>query len=370
MLIRYKKRNNYQYNRKLFNFFELANINLTYLATMFFRMLIVCFFIQVSLSGYSQSVFKNLVMEGGGIRGIAYIGTLQVLDSAGQLQQLERVGGTSAGAIQACLLAVGYTPAEILETLQHTSFKQFNDGSFMAIPGAIRLQKQMGWYKGEALTQWIADKIAAKTGNAAISFRQLYEQRHSLGQVSLYITGTDLSRQRLRVFSHETYPNMRIADAVRISASIPFYFRPVWMDSAGHCFDSNDSLFSRSLMADGGLLANYPLAIFDSSRYTNGEEPNRFDRNASTLGLQLEEPWMVDSPQAQINRPFPIDNNNTYLKSIYKLLVDKPINDVERTILISNLSLSPRIRKLPQKQVDQLLESGRQAARKFITQHY
>jgi NTE family protein len=186
----------------------------------------------------------------------------------------------------------------------------------------------------------------------------------------LYITGTDLSWQRLRVFSHETYPNMRIADAVRISASIPFYFRPVWMDNDGRCFESNDSLFSRSLMADGGLLANYPLGIFDSSRYTNGEQPNRFQRNTTTLGLQLEEPWIVDSPQAQINRPYPIDNNNTYLKSIYKLLVDKPVNDLERTILISNLSLNPRIRKLPQKQVDELLESGRQAARKFLEQRH
>lgn len=318
----------------------------------------------------AQQPVKNLVMEGGGIRGIAYIGALQVLDSAGQLKQLERVGGTSAGAIQACLLAVGYTPAEILEALQSTSFKQFNDGSFLAIPGAVRLQKHMGWYKGEALTQWIAEKIAAKTGNPNISFQQLYDQRQSLGRVTLYITATDLSWQRLRVFSHETYPNMRIADAVRISASIPFYFRPVWMDSTGRCFESNDSLFSRSLMADGGLLANYPLGIFDSSRYTSGEQPNRFQRNTSTLGLQLEEPWIVDSPQAQINRPYPIDNNNTYLKSIYKLLVDKPVNDLERTVLISNLSLNPRIRKLPQKQVEQLLESGRQAARKFLEQRH
>jgi NTE family protein len=333
----------------------------------FFRIVDLLLSLFLNLVAEGQAPFKNLVMEGGGIRGIAYIGALQVLDSAGQLKQLERVGGTSAGAIQACLLAVGYTPAEILDALQSTSFKQFNDGSFLAIPGAVRLQKHMGWYKGEALTQWMEEKIAAKTGNAHITFQKLYEQQQSLGRVSLYITGTDLSWQRLRVFSHETYPNMRIADAVRISASIPFYFRPVWIDSVGRCFESNDSLFTRSLMADGGLLANYPLGIFDSSRYTNGEEPNRFQRNVATLGLQLEEPWIVDSPLVQSMRPYPIDNNNTYLKSIYKLLVDRPVNDLERTILISNLSLNPRIRKLPQKQVEQLLESGRQAARKFIT---
>ena len=331
---------------------------------------IVLLLIIVRTATNGQTIIKNLVMEGGGIRGIAYIGALQVLDSAGQLRQLERVGGTSAGAIQATLLAVGYTPAEILEALQSTSFKQFNDGSFLAIPGAVRLKKQMGWYKGEALTKWMEEKIAAKTGNANISFQELFEQRHLYAKLALYITGTDLSWQQLRVFSHETYPNMRIADAVRISASIPFYFRPIWMDDAGHCYENNDSLQRRSLMADGGLLANYPLTIFDSSRYIAVSSENVYARNGQTLGMQLEEPWLVDSPAMRVAQPFPIENNNTYLKSIYKLLVDKPVVDLERTVLISNLSLSPRIRKLPQAQVNALLESGRAAARKYLQQSH
>ncbi|HVB47037.1 MAG TPA: patatin-like phospholipase family protein [Burkholderiales bacterium] len=45
--------------------------------------------------------FRNLVFEGGGGKGIAYVGALQELDASGITPQVARVGGTSAGAINA-----------------------------------------------------------------------------------------------------------------------------------------------------------------------------------------------------------------------------------------------------------------------------
>tara|TARA_Y100000815_G_scaffold226384_1_gene214278 strand:+ start:231 stop:413 length:183 start_codon:yes stop_codon:yes gene_type:complete len=43
--------------------------------------------------------FRNLVFEGGGVKGIAYSGALAVLEERGILPQIRRVGGASAGAI-------------------------------------------------------------------------------------------------------------------------------------------------------------------------------------------------------------------------------------------------------------------------------
>ncbi len=42
--------------------------------------------------------FRNLVFEGGGVNGIAYLGALEVLEERGILTDIERIGGTSAGA--------------------------------------------------------------------------------------------------------------------------------------------------------------------------------------------------------------------------------------------------------------------------------
>ena len=51
--------------------------------------------------------FRNLVFEGGGVKGIAYVGAWEVLQKKGILKDIKRVGGTSAGAINALLLALG-----------------------------------------------------------------------------------------------------------------------------------------------------------------------------------------------------------------------------------------------------------------------
>ena len=74
--------------------------------------------------------FHNLVFEGGGVKGIAYAGALEVLQEKGILPLIERVAGTSAGAITAALLAVGFTPAEIRSTLSQTDVAEFKDDSF------------------------------------------------------------------------------------------------------------------------------------------------------------------------------------------------------------------------------------------------
>lgn len=54
--------------------------------------------------------FRNLVFEGGGVKGIAYVGAMEVLEEKGILKNITRVGGTSAGAINALLAGLNYTP--------------------------------------------------------------------------------------------------------------------------------------------------------------------------------------------------------------------------------------------------------------------
>ena len=52
----------------------------------------------------SRFPFKDLVFQGGGVKAYVYHGVLRVLDEEGILSQIERVAGTSAGALQAAML--------------------------------------------------------------------------------------------------------------------------------------------------------------------------------------------------------------------------------------------------------------------------
>lgn len=220
----------------------------------------------IGFASVGQEVrYRNLVLEGGGIRGFAYTGAFEVLDSLQILEHIERVGGTSAGAIQATLLAVGYRPEEIKEIALEVPLRKFNDGGLWR--GMRRLKKEFGWYKGEKISEWIEELIERKTGNGNITFGELYRDRAVKGYKELYITGTDLTYQCMRVFSHEGYPNMRIRDAVRISASIPIYFGAIMIDDEGKVYEEPDTSKHLHVMADGAVISNYPLFLFDSAKY-------------------------------------------------------------------------------------------------------
>jgi NTE family protein len=326
---------------------------------------------------YSQTArYRNLVMEGGGVKGFAYAGALQVLDSMGILKDIQRVAGTSVGAIQGALLAVGYTSGEIIELTSHIPLKQFNDGGWMLAGGIRRLRKQFGWYKGEKIAKWIEDLIAAKTGNSDITFAELHAQKTEKGYKDLYITGTDLTYQMLRVFSHERYPHMRICDAVRISLSIPLYYRAVLMDDSGRVYEKPKDRQLLHVMVDGGVLSNYPIFLFDSARYVNDHSADAKSgfENPETLGLLMEMPEQIQYNAQQPGiYPFAIYTINDYLKALYHTLIDKANPEVthpdcvRRTIAINNMNLSGRVRRLPKKTIAALVENGREGARRFFT---
>lgn len=328
------------------------------------------------LFAFSQSkTYRNLVLEGGGVKGFAYTGAFQVLDSLQILSDIERVGGTSAGAIQATLLATGYTPAEMAQVAANVPLRKFNDGGWLLFGGIKRIRKQFGWYKGEKIAGWIEELIAAKTGNGNITFAGLHAQKEQKGYKDLYITGTDLTWQCLRVFSYENYPDMRIKDAVRISLSIPFYYEAVLMDDNGKVYSRPDPNKKLHVMVDGGVLSNYPLFLFDSAKYVacGVSQTNCWKENPETLGLLLEIPGQIEFNKKQAgNYPFPIHTVRDYFRALYHTIIDKANPDgygnyaLHRTIAINNMNLPGRIRKLPPKVIDKLLENGRAGVRSYF----
>jgi NTE family protein len=331
--------------------------------------LVVIVLLAVAVGGNAQqSQYKNLVLEGGGVKGFAYAGAFQVLDSLGILQHIERVGGSSVGAIQATLLAIGYTPAEMMKIAANIPLKKFNDGFF---PGGLsRMNRKYGFFKGQRITKWIEQLIANKTGDAEITFLQLHALKDQKNYRDLYITGTDLTSRCLRIFSYETYPNMKVKDALRISFSIPLYFEPLMIDGAGKVYKENkDNQYH--MMVDGGLVSNYPVHMFDDVKYKNADGSNfsANGQNTETLGLLLERPEYMGYTSDKSGYALPINSLSDYLTALYQTVVDRPNPDkisLHRTINISHFGISGRVRKLPASLIQRLVESGRQGVRDFF----
>ena len=193
--------------------------------------------------------FRALVFEGGGAKGLCYGGAVNALEERKILANITHFAGTSAGAIVATLLAVGYTAHELNEILLHTNFRRFEDNDWGIFRDMVRLLDEYGWNKGDDLLMWIEAKITAKTHKHNFTFKDLFEGKGTHPK-TLYIPVTNITAGRLEIMNHLTQPNLPISVAVRMSMSIPFVYRPY--------------IYHGNQYVDGGLIYNYPINVFDS----------------------------------------------------------------------------------------------------------
>ncbi len=325
----------------------------------------ILFFLFFSVNTNAQQ-YKNLAFEGGGIRGIAYTGAIKVLEEHHITDSIENIAGTSVGAITAVLMSVGYSADELKKILFDLRVQKFNDGQWFFIGGQKRFRKQFGWYRGDRLEDWIGELIAAKTGHADLNFAQLHQLKlKDKKYKDLFITATNLSKQKAVVFSWQPYPNMQIKTAVRASMSVPLYFSAVFLDSAGNKVKKPKAENACDIFIDGGVLANYPLTTFDSG-YVKG--------NPHTLGLKLERPEQLDYyKQSRDIAPYNIHHFTTYVSALYNLVIERLNRDTSfayedyRTIYISTSNMNPRVRHITTGQKEILYRNGKIDAGQFFS---
>ncbi len=314
--------------------------------------------------------YENLVFEGGGIRGVAYAGVLKELEIAGITKDISRVGGTSAGAITALMVSLGFSSKEIYEIISETKFQKFNDGKFIFFGGFSRLAGQYGWYRGNEFIKWLEIIIKNKTKNPEITFKEMQEK----GYKQLYVTATCMNKQKLLVFSAETYPQMKVKDAVRISMSIPLYFEAVFIDSLGKVYENNKKNKNLDIVVDGGIIGNFPIFIFDSIA-TNASNHKIRIPNYKTIGVRIDSDSQIKSDSiGQGLAPIAINKISDYLEAFYIIVIES-LNrnqlipeDWERTISVSSVGINPKVKKLTTSQKMALIKSGEQNTLLFLKQ--
>ncbi|MFZ3577898.1 patatin-like phospholipase family protein [Virgibacillus sp. DJP39] len=201
----------------------------------------------------------DVVFSGGGVKSFAFLGALRSME-ANNLD-IERVAGTSAGAILAGLLAANYSRSEVENIITQLNLQDFTDPPIVSklIPLSkwFYLYYKMGIYKGELLEKWIFNHLAAKNIYTFSDLRSGY----------LRIVVSDLSLGKLivipddleRVYGIDPM-HFSVASAIRMSAGYPYLFIPKKLAN---------KTAKRSIMVDGGLLSNYPLWIFDKQNGKN-----------------------------------------------------------------------------------------------------
>jgi len=234
---------------------------------------------------------ENLVLRGGGAKGIGNPPALRALENLGKLSELKKVVGTSAGALTAVCLASGMSAAAFQQLSDKTNMRSllsspsnfaqrypqvklgwigFGAGNALetldrASAGSVTDYLRAHWNEVVATPQWSrlgpADQArllslrdqdfeaSPRTGQM-ITFHDLHLM-HQLAPArfkELVLTGYNIDQKQSTYFSAASHPDMPVALAGRISMSIPIFFKPVRMEVNGQ----------PQSFVDGGVGSNMP----------------------------------------------------------------------------------------------------------------
>jgi len=206
----------------------------------------------------------DLVLSGGGVKFIGLVGAIVALMDAGY--SIKRVSGVSAGSVVAAILAAAsvgdqLTGEEVKELAFSVPLHKWRDSGPVPYLGAAwGLVRETSMYRGDAAYDWIRSELknlgVIYFGDVVDVDRLVVGPRYKLVVTVADLTAAQLVRlpwdyPRLYGLDPDEQP---VADAVRASMAIPFFYRPVKLTGASG---------TTSTLVDGGVLSNFPIDTFD-----------------------------------------------------------------------------------------------------------
>lgn len=190
-----------------------------------------------------KKIINTLILSGGGVKGIAYIGALKYLDELKTKEEydiiIEEILGVSAGSIIGLLYILGYKYDELVDEIMS---KNLSDLKELRIKNFLQ---RYGFDSGVRIINWIETLIIRKGYSKDITFADIYTE---FG-INFKVIATNLNKYKTAVFDKTSSPNLRVTRAIRMSIGVPFIFTVT--KYRGECY------------VDGGLINNYPIKEYD-----------------------------------------------------------------------------------------------------------
>lgn len=210
----------------------------------------------------------DLVLAGGGVKGIGLVGAVVKLMETGY--RAHRVAGSSAGSIVGAIVAAAarddaMTPEQVRQLALSIDYRKFLDpGPIESVPllgPSWAILQGSGIYRGDYAHRFIAEQLKDLGVTTFADLRLDDDELPDERRYRLVVTAADVTTGQLvrlpwdyqRVYGLDPDEQL-VADAVRASMSIPFFFRPVALTSTAGL---------TSTLVDGGLLSNYPIDSLD-----------------------------------------------------------------------------------------------------------
>jgi NTE family protein len=194
---------------------------------------------------------NTLILSGGGVRGIAYIGVFQALEELQEARNsgdctvpninIKNVCTVSIGSFLGLLYVIGYSSSELSDELM---MQDLSDLQNCKIDNFVY---QYGFDTGSMLIEWIETLLIKRGVSKTITFNELWK----LTGINYQVLCTNLNTYKSVVFDYVNMPNLQVLKALRMSISVPFVF------TAGK--------YKGDIYVDGGLTENYPIDLYKDS---------------------------------------------------------------------------------------------------------
>ena len=280
-------------------------------------------FYMLPFSGYPQKV--GLVLSGGGAKGLAHIGVIRALEENNI--PIDYITGTSMGAIIGGLYAAGYSPDEMETLFKSENFKLWSKG--IIPPKYVYYFKQLDenpsfidldFARKKDKMQLALPTNIIPEGQIDFAFMELFSPTNAVSEnnfdqlfVPFRCLATDIYRSEQKVFSKGD-----LGLAIRASMTVPFYFKPLEIDSV--------------LLFDGGLLNNFPFdvmirdfkpdIIIGSAVDIKDKKPEKDDLKLQIWNMMVRKTNYTIPDSLGITIKSPVDQ--------YELLDFEQFNEIER----------------------------------------
>lgn len=218
--------------------------------------------------------FDTLVVSGGSVKGLLALGALQCAEDMFLLKNVNTYIGTSCGAMICYLMAIGYSPLEIMIHIcteqAMDKIQEFNIVGMMEGRGAVSFHP-------------IQDQLERMTMSKISDFLTLGDLQERFNKTLICVT-YNATKRCAEYLGPDTHPKLPCLTALRMSANLPLVFQHY--------------KYRGSLYVDGGISDNFAIQVGD-------------EMGGKVLGLS------IDPETDETAMPDPTSN---MLEYVYKLL--------------------------------------------------
>jgi predicted acylesterase/phospholipase RssA len=186
-------------------------------------------------------MIKHLVISGGGPIMIQLLGVFKTLFDRKyiDINEIESIYATSAGAIVATLLCLKYDDLNVIN--DYVIKRPWNDVFKIRIEDILESYKNKGIFNIRVIEKCFKPLFEARDININITLKEFYEYSN----VELHFYSFEINSFQIEDISYLTHPNITLLESIYMTCTLPIIVSPICINNK--CF------------IDGGIICNYPL---------------------------------------------------------------------------------------------------------------